>query len=298
MKIQYFQATDTLLIGISNQSSKNEADLGHGIGISVGEGGELLDIRVSGASKRLRIEDVRTSSFQWMHDPETFDFDRVLEGPWVGDNIRLDHFFEYIAALSDHLPTVCDQHRLRAERALNKDLQTMRKSEAQEYDRYRSQEIDDAVETVIPSVAWNSALVIIWSAFERALAKIVEYLEKKEPSVVAHGDLSGAKGFGKLKRYICQVSPLGRTWSESDDTHLNQFYEIRNILAHNSGILDSSGNKNKQDSIRKTISNWGGLVTDDNEVQATEKLVREALTLSDKILATLEKGCRERYGIG
>jgi len=298
MRVQYLETTDALLIDFGDPNRKNEADLGHGISISVGESGELLHIRVSDASKRLSIEDVRSSSFHWKHDPEAFDLDRAMEGPWVSDNIRLDHFFEYIKALDDHLQTVCDQHRLRAECALKKDIKTMRKDEAQEYDSYRSQQIDDTVETVIPSVAWNSALVTIWSAFERALTKIVDYLEKKEPAVVRHEDLSGTRGFGKLKRYICQVSPIGQTWSESDNTLLNQFYEIRNVLAHNSGILDSGGDRNKLDSIRKAICNWGGLVTDEDEVQATEKLVRKALELSNSILATLEKGCRERYGIG
>lgn len=297
MITQYIEATDTLLLAIGKPNEK-ETDLGHGIGISVGRNGELFAIRISDASKRLKIEDMRTSSFKWVHDPEAFDLDRALEGPWVSDNISLDHFFEYIASLSDHLSTVCDQHRLRAERALNHDLQTMGKDEAQEYDRLRSYQIDEAVENVIPSVAWNSALVVIWSAFERALTKIVEYLEKKEPAVVRHEDLSGTRGFAKLRKYICQVSPFGRTWSESDDTHLNQLYEIRNVIAHNSGILDSRGNTKKLGNIRSTISRWGGVVTDEDEVQATEELVRNALKLSEKILATLEKSCRERYGIG
>jgi hypothetical protein len=191
---------------------------------------------------------------------ETGDLEDFLKTPlyWVGQETQdaCEQLDIYLTALGDHMDTVRDQYRLRADREhltrlaeldpdnvapmdyeARKEFEYLYRVEKEWYEKTKI-----AQDRTILQLAWNSFIVCCWATYEMYFERLAEYVRNKR------GITQTWKKIGQGQRRLTKTQRLHMYFSDTlgiplpvrndDLEYLDNLYSIRNAIAHGNGRID------------------------------------------------------------
>ncbi|HEY3487401.1 MAG TPA: hypothetical protein VGL10_04995 [Gammaproteobacteria bacterium] len=195
----------------------------------------------------------------------------------------------YLNILEDHLSFAQEQYRIRAERELNLEGESLGPEEMDINRRL----IDVAVETHIPRFFRNGALVQIWGLFESFVTDIARYSGNREKARLSLRDIQANNFRQRTEKYFAGVLRINLPWSAEEWKELQLLQELRNFIAHSNGrVTDLAPDKRKE--IHKLVSKLPGVEIEES-LMVSADYIKRAAALVFHMLGELNKLVSTRY---
>jgi hypothetical protein len=198
---------------------------------------------------------------------------------------------QYLLLLSEYLPVVRDQTKLRSEAELRRRYPKHTRAElSDDYDQ-----IDWVSKTLVPKFFLGSFVMASWAAFEISGNEIASYVRSKEDARLKLKDLRLPDGWEKLKLYFETIWDKDLVIQLPDRRCIDALHVVRNSFAHANGTLRFERDTNRLNEIRNLaqLSVWVSLV--DDEVMVSEQFLRESFASLEAVINMLLDECSRRY---
>ena len=204
-----------------------------------------------------------------------FNLDKALEDPDY-PGLRIAGEFtaveQYLTLLSEYLPTVRDQTRLRSEAELRRKYpQHLRADFAEEYEQ-----IEWVSNTLVPKFFLGTFVLASWAAFDVASAAIAAYVQKKESVRLRLADLRSSDGWEKLRLYLETLWSSTVPISDTDTHQIKALQLLRNLFAHANGSLSFERDNSRRDSIKKLVAANVGVSLAKDDILVSENFLRSS----------------------
>lgn len=200
---------------------------------------------------------------------------------------------QYLTLLSEYLPVVRDQTRLRSEADLRRKYPKHSRIDfAEDYEQ-----IEWVSNTLVPKFFLGSFVLASWAAFEVATAEIAAYVRKKEGARLRLVDLRLSDGWKKIQLYVETIWTEKVTISDADAHRIEALQVVRNSFAHANGSLRFERDNKRTADIRKLVKTNIGVSLREKDVLVSENFLRESFCSLETIINVLLGEIEKRYGI-
>ena len=101
-------------------------------------------------------------------------------------------------------------------------------------------------EQIFPSLTFSSLAMMAFAMFDESLSLVCSAISEIRGHKLKLNDLSGHSTIEKTQQYVTKVASLQYDFANSSDwQRIRGHYDVRNLLAHNGGVLDQSDRANK-----------------------------------------------------
>ena len=179
---------------------------------------------------------------------------------------------QYLTLLSEYLPFVRDQTRLRSEAELNRKYPMHSRIDfSDEYER-----IEWVSNTLVPKFFLGSFVLASWAAFDVACAEIASYVQKKENMRLRLNDLRLRDGWEKIQLYFETVCAVRLSISDTDTQRIEALQVVRNLFAHANGSLRFERDSKRCADILKLVEADVGVLRYEDDILLSENFLRES----------------------
>lgn len=200
---------------------------------------------------------------------------------------------QYLTLLSEYLPVVRDQTRLRSKADLKRKYPKHSRADfAEDYEQ-----IEWVSNTLVPKFFLGSFVLASWAAFEVASAEIGAYVRKKEGVRLRLTDLRSSDGWEKLQLYFETVWTGRVTISDANVHRIEALQIVRNLFAHANGSLRFERDNKRLADIRKLVKTDIGVSLQEDDVLVSEKFLRECFGSLEAAINVLLSEIEKRYGM-
>lgn len=139
-------------------------------------------------------------------------------------------------------------------------------------------------------------VVSIYSLYESAFNRLMEYAQKKEGRKLSHKDISNSSNSyaSKVNKYVEHVLNFEYKLTSQEMGRLKVLAEIRNLIAHGNGGI-SSLPKEKIDMLRELEGKKIGVAVEFSELRIEHVFLVENFELVTKVLQRLINYMTKRY---
>lgn len=164
-------------------------------------------------------------------------------------------------------------------------------------------EMDNFLRVYYPSLIRRSMLLVIFSAFENAMRKMVKKAEEVSESRIKLKDLNRLGGdIEKFRRYLKLVLKVDFTRMNSEWKIIKELSLLRNFFAHFNGnfdeLVEHKDEKAKSD-IERVVKEYDSLQIVKNELKISDdsyllKVIDNNISFLSKIARDLEGSTKEK----
>ena len=224
-----------------------------------------------------------------------FNLDMAMDDP-AYPGLRIAGEFgaveQYLTLLTEYLPVVRDQTRLRSKAALKRKYpRHSRVDFAEDYEQ-----IEWVSNTLVPKFFLGSFVLAAWAAFEVASAEIAAYVRNRENVRLRITDLRPSDGWEKLQLYFETVWTPKVTISDSDAYRIEALQTVRNFFAHANGNLRFERDNKRLANIRKLVEADIGVSLQEDDALISENFLRESFCSLEAVMSLLLGEIEKRYG--
>lgn len=199
---------------------------------------------------------------------------------------------QYLLLLSEYLPMVREQTRLRSEIELERKYpKHSRVGFSDEYDQ-----IKWVSDTLVPKFFLGSFVMVSWAAFEMASVEIATYVREKEKVRLRLSDLR-SNGWEKLQLYLETIWNKEIAISDVDANRIKRLQTVRNLLAHANGNLGFERDGKRRTEIQKLIESNVGVSLHEDDILVSENYLRESSRSLVAVINILLEEIANRYSL-
>lgn len=229
---------------------------------------------------------------------------------WVGDQVpdACAQLQTYLRALGDHLETVRDQYRVRADREHRKRLRELDPKrdpspdyETRQQDEYLYQvekegyeKLKEREDRAILQLTWNSFIVSCWATYEMYFEYFAEHAQSKKNIKLAPRQVKGDK-LTRLKTYFTDVLNISPSFDEHDSAYIGNLYLVRNAVAHGNGSIDEVYADKKQ-KLKNFVLDNPNITLEGHYLRFSEPFCEEALSVITRTLRQINIAVRADLG--
>jgi hypothetical protein len=143
-------------------------------------------------------------------------------------------------------------------------------------------------EEIFPSLTFSSLALLGYAMFDEGLIRMCNILADTKGYTVRLSDLAGQNTIEKTRNYLSKVASVHYDFEHSSSwLRVRSHQDVRNLLAHNGGVLDDSQRAQK---VRQFMSSQKTALTErDNRLVLNERYVEEMINdLQDWMIPVFE----------
>lgn len=250
---------------------------------------------------------------------EQEEIKRFLNTPlgWVGQETQnaCEQLDIYLTAFSDHIKTVRDQYRLKAdsehrnrlaeldpEKVDPADYETRKECEYLsiiEKEWYEKTKIEQDRE--ILQIAWNSFVVCCWATYEMYFERLADYVRGKKGITKIWQKMPKKKDGRHLTKperlhiYFTDILRIRLHIGNDDLEYLGNLYSIRNAIAHCNGSIDGLF-KDKRENLKTFLSVNQNIELVGRNLQFGNSFAAEAMAVVVRSLKEINNSVRNDLG--
>ena len=124
---------------------------------------------------------------------------------------------------------------------------------------------------IIPNVNRSSIFLLFYTFFEHKLFSLADLLSLHKQSKLSQKDISG-KGIERTKIYFDKVLEIQFPSNSKEWNRLKSYGKIRNLIAHNGGIVEKNSNEYKSlVAFSKSVKNFD--INVQGEIELNQKII-------------------------
>lgn len=196
----------------------------------------------------------------------------------------------YLDVLEEQIEHARAQYRLRAERALEGERDSL---EHHEYGA-RLFEIDEAADEQIPRFFRIGAVVAVWGFFESFLTDFAVYVSNREKGGLSFKDVRADNFRKQIEKYFERAVRIDIPWTADERERLGNLQELRNVLAHRNGrLMDLPPEAERK--VRELVNRVSGVAIEGTQVVVTAEYILGAKKLVFETVGRFNQQLANKY---